>query len=563
MTPVVLLFIAIPVLALAVDVGRMAWNRRELQEVADLGAIDAMRAFGQCRETAGDPVAAAQASALRNGYDGNLALAPNAVQIGSVSTLASGVRQFTAGGVAATATAVRVFATRRVPFTMIASALLPGDATLQVEAVAAREAVASISAGSFAARVDTSDSSLLNPFFGGMLGGNVALTAVSYQGIAAANFTVGDLVAAANVGSVDELLALELSSTQYLDLLGDALSDSGNASAAASLNMMAAAADSALSVSLASVLDIAAGSGDAALDAQLNAFDMLDVGAQVARGDSAILIDPLTVSVPGVTASAKIRIIQAPRIAVGPPGKNAAGEWNTQVRTGQVRMAVHLAVGSIAIFGSGAAVSVDLFVEGAQTKAHLDAIDCADASDPVHRAFVGAEPGLVRLGIGKYPNFQTSPDPVATDLVNPLMLTITLPLVGTVTVPVAKVTGFSDVPYQSSGEDLQFDGPFVPQIDEPSDDNTQTVGTPLGDGISTALSTLLSSSQLQVSLLGSTTLTVSQTNSAIAAVTNQLQPVFDAIDAPITQLFAMTGITLGGADITLLSLNADQPALAR
>jgi uncharacterized membrane protein len=66
--------------------GALAWNKRELQEVADLAAIDAMRAFGQCREDSGDPVAAAQASAVRNGYDGNLAAAPNQVEIGNVST---------------------------------------------------------------------------------------------------------------------------------------------------------------------------------------------------------------------------------------------------------------------------------------------------------------------------------------------------------------------------------------------------------------------------------------------------------------------------------------------
>jgi len=145
-TPVVLLSIALPVLALAIDVGRLAWDKRQLQEIADLGAIDAMRAFGQCTENAGDPVAAAQASAVRNGYDGNLAAAPNKVEIGSVTRQAGGVREFTAGGTAATATAVRVFATRQVPFTMIASAIMPGEATLQVEAVAARKAVAGIEA---------------------------------------------------------------------------------------------------------------------------------------------------------------------------------------------------------------------------------------------------------------------------------------------------------------------------------------------------------------------------------------------------------------------------------
>src|SRR5258706_14818610 len=123
---------------------------------------------------------------------------------------------------------------------------------------------------------------------------------------------------------------------------------------------------------------------------------MLSVGAQVARGDAAVVVNPLGVTIPGVaTASAQLRIVQAPRIAVGPPGHNSAGEWNTTVRTGQVRMTIKLALtDNLSVIGSQP-VSVDLFVEAAQTEAHLAAIDCADASDPVHRVVIDAEPGLV------------------------------------------------------------------------------------------------------------------------------------------------------------------------
>jgi tight adherence protein G len=564
-TPAVIL-LAIFVSALAVDVGRLAWNKRQLQEVADLAAIDAMRAFGQCRETSGDPVAAAQASAVRNGYDGNLASAPNKVEIGSVSK--GGVREFTAGGTAATATAVRVFATRQVPFTMIASALLPGQATLQAEAVAARTVKGSLSAGSFAARFDTSDSPTWNKVLPPLLGGPVSLSAVSYQGLANATFTVGDLVAAANVGSLDELLDLQLTGPEYLSLLADALSDGGDASAAATLESIAGAVDAGLSVTLGDILDVAAGASDAALDAQLNALDMLAVGAQVARGDAAVSINPLGITVPGVTkATAQLRIVQAPRIAAGYPGKDANGEWNTTVRTGQVRMAITLELTALGLLGNQL-VSVKLFVEAAQTQAHLAAIDCADASDPVHHVVVDAEPGLVRLGIGEYPDFNNSPDPVPTRLVG-----LNLPLFG----EVASVTGFADMPFQSAGMDLRFDGPFVPQIDEPSDDNTQTVGTPLGDALSNALDTLLAQTTLTVVPKPPLPpLSITQKNSALTAVTNKLSPVLTALDGPLGAIFDTLGISLGGADITIVSVSSgpkapneiqengiQQPALAR
>ena len=62
------------------------------------------------------------------------------------------------------------------------------------------------------------------------------------------------------------------------------------------------------------------------------------------------------------------------------------------MRTGQVRMAITLKLPALSLLGSQT-VWAKLFVEAAQTQAHLAAIDCADASDPVHRVVVDAEPG--------------------------------------------------------------------------------------------------------------------------------------------------------------------------
>jgi hypothetical protein len=106
---------------------------------------------------------------------------------------------------------------------------------------------------------------------------------------------------------------------------------------------------------------------------------------------------------------------------------------------------------------------------------------------------------------------------VATNLVNLKLLGIT----------VAKITGFSDIPFQSADR-TSLRRPVRPQIDEPSDDNTQTIGTPVGSALSNALSTLLGSTQLQVVALGGPLLTVSQKNSALTALTSKLSPVLAA-----------------------------------
>jgi uncharacterized membrane protein len=72
-----------------------------------------------------------------------------------------------------------------VPFTLIASALLPGNATLQAEAVAKREArSAASSAGSFAGALRLERLVGFDKTLGALLGGNVSLSAVSYQGLA-------------------------------------------------------------------------------------------------------------------------------------------------------------------------------------------------------------------------------------------------------------------------------------------------------------------------------------------------------------------------------------------
>jgi uncharacterized membrane protein len=124
---------------------------------------------------------------------------------------------------------------------------------------------------------------------------------------------------------------------------------------------------------------------------------------------------------------------------------------------------------------------------------------------------------------------------------------------------VATITGFADVPFQSAGIDLRFDGPFVPQIDVPSEDNSQTVGTPLGDGVTNALATLLANAELEVVVLNPPGLSLGQTTTVLDGVTNVLQPALTAIDDQLLDLFNALGLTLGGADVTILWVGPNKP----
>ena len=79
-------------MALAVDTGRLWMQQRKLQSIADIASMEAARFIG-CNADTGNVLSAAQAAAARNGYSGQLSQNPNAVELGSVTTV-SGIREF-------------------------------------------------------------------------------------------------------------------------------------------------------------------------------------------------------------------------------------------------------------------------------------------------------------------------------------------------------------------------------------------------------------------------------------------------------------------------------------
>src|SRR5690606_34993650 len=93
---VMTLMIAVLFVTLVVDTGRLWMQKRQLQSIADIAAIEAGRSLG-CDQDIANVRAAAQAAAVANGFNGTLASAPNIVELGSVTTNAANVRQFVSG----------------------------------------------------------------------------------------------------------------------------------------------------------------------------------------------------------------------------------------------------------------------------------------------------------------------------------------------------------------------------------------------------------------------------------------------------------------------------------
>jgi uncharacterized membrane protein len=207
--------------ALAVDTGRLMLEKRRLQAVADMAALDASSQSGSCGDgTLATAEAAAVASAARNNHlvSGTRTLV---VELGNYSKdEATGVRTWPPEDSALhdRPMSVKVTAGNTVPASLFAGGILGEEATLQASAVAQRQALAGFSGGSGLLSLDSKKSALLNPLLGGILGSSVNLTLVSYQGIAATNITLESLRIAAGVGTVQELLDANLTLVELLQI---------------------------------------------------------------------------------------------------------------------------------------------------------------------------------------------------------------------------------------------------------------------------------------------------------------------------------------------------------
>jgi uncharacterized membrane protein len=516
---VVTLLLAVLFAALVVDSGRLWMQKRHLQTVADIASIQAARQLG-CGVVLANVVQAAQSAAVANGYTGNLANSPNIVDIVNVSTV-GGIRQFTTGGTGA----VRVYATREVPASLVAGGLLGGTVVLNAQAVSrADPAIAAFSAGSFAASIDTEDSVLLNGVFGDILGSSVDLDLMSYEGIAAADITLNDLLqASGQVGGLDSLLNTSMSLGSMFSLFATAMSNSGTANAAAIAGMQefASAAVGGTNLTLADVLSVATPDEEAAGKVGLNALSLITTTALIANGSNALSV-PLSVSVPAITSiTGQINVIEPPQMAIGPAASDG-GTICTTVSTAQVEAEVDVVI-TIPLL---AKIDMSLQAQVAQGSAGLGTISNDDGQTSVT---IQASPGIASL------------DMTNTAGTGPARITTLLNL------PIASIA--LDLPVQSaSAQAVVFD------VDHPIADHlpqTQTVSSPIGDSLEDALDDAGAVDVTVLSVLN-TALVNTVVSTIVTPLLGEIGRVF------LDPLLEMLGIRVGGMDVTLEGLQMRQ-----
>ncbi|QXZ13624.1 hypothetical protein KVQ82_26725 [Pseudomonas sp. AO-1] len=347
------LSLALVLMLLVVDTGRLYMEQRKLQRVVDSAALEAVSRGGNCQSGLSAATYAGQ-SAVRNGYivDGNNTLVTTC---GSVQTTATGLRAFTAD--ATQSTAVKVAASRTVTtsFAGGVQALFTGSAvslntTLNASAVAAQPTptVAQLNIRSNLASINTAQSNILNPLFSGLLGGNVNLTALGWDGLLNTDINLlsylNQLAINLNVaaGNYTQLLNTQATVTQLIQAAATVVQLNGaTATVITALGQLQVAAINAAPVKLGDILQLQTGTTAAGLDANLQLLQLIQGVVQLANSKSAVAAT-LPISVLGLAnVTVRVKVIEPPQFsAIGDPARakaNPLGPDRIYVRTAQIR----------------------------------------------------------------------------------------------------------------------------------------------------------------------------------------------------------------------------------
>lgn len=559
MTAVFILFIALGSAALVIDTGRLYLEQRSLQRIADAVALDTAQQSGLCGNGGtGDAIGLAQSAAVRNGFDGEFGASGNEVLLGRLED-AGGRWQFFPDE--DNPEAVHVQVSRTVPASLIVGGLFGHEVTLSKQATARRIPRATLSVGSGLLSVDSTQSPVLDAVLGGLLDTEVTLDAVSYEGLANARVTLADLVAESEVGTVDELLETSLTLGEMLELFARA-ADRGNV-ASASLNGLLEGSGEIrnATLSLADILDVVTPTSDAGLQADIGLLDLISAAALFANRENAVTL-PLGASLTvgglaNVAAELELFVIEPPQIAVGPPGRDADGNWRTRAHTAQIRANLNVETGLNLLGLVNAQALMGVALQSVTGTAWFKSINCSTyAAQSFDPAVIGAQTGLASLSLGRFVDPATGDSTVDNSQID-------ISLLGgqavSVTAELRVAEGDDRVELAASAvNDLEFFGPLadLPQSKSIANENPAAA---LGQGLSDLAANLdveVEATVLGLDLLGVLSALVnSLLNNLPAVLLNQLlRPLLTGVDALLVPILNVLGISVATADVMLVDV---------
>lgn len=547
----------------SIDIGYVFYGQRQLQKMADLAAVSGAQQLKRAADlsaTSASVLAAVQGTAAQNGYKAAVTTGCNDVATGAADGMRSCLglwdpgnpgngdskRHFNAGYNPATVApnAVRVQATMTLPVLFV----FPGSSgrQLRAEAIAAGSPpVASFSLGSGLLDVNTA-----NGLLGALLGPNVVVkfSAADWSGLVGTQISLEQLRIAAGVGTIDQLLGLQLSLRDFYALVlkaagRDSLLSTAIGTPATTLGVGGVGA----AVSLGQLLDLGvlAPAASSAAEVGLNVASLLGLGAQIARGTSATDLNVgLTLPLEVASVKTTLRVIEPPVLAVGPVRQTGGTPaWATSAVTGQLGVGVLVSaklldLPSIALLPPlKLQLQLPLYIKAAQASASLTDLQCsATATD--RRARVNVVPRVATVCFA---------NDAGTDCAIGLAKLGTVPLVGTLYTAV----NTSATSTAGAGTDLLM---------APKTTASATAQSPLPDLVNGLVGNL----QLKLDGgLGSFLQPVLDTVLAVVkpVVTTGLAPLVTLVNNVLFATLNSLGIRLGNADLWMNGIDCNNAEL--
>lgn len=569
----ILLFVA-----LAVDTGRLYYEKRILQQQADLAAIQASQLYCSGFDSAEAVSTGIRDTLINHGFNPDATENSLAVNLGTLA-VNNNRREFTSS---AEFQSVQVVLSRTVASSLFAGSVF-NNITLTATGVAERDLIATLSAGNALISVNSDQSDVLNSILGGLLGGSINLSAASYQGLIDGAVTFGELTTelssagllAAGAG-LNDLSNLSLTVSQLLTAIGSAITVSGGSSAAVTdiLNAAIAAGSAGETVDLSNILEVDDDyvGNSQSQDSEVSPLQLITASLMdINLGDTLnINITADTSSLPIIqdlfgntlNQTVQMAINRGPTIAVGRFGYDTLGLPRTRARAAALDLVtdVNLNFGPGSSGALNALLGTLLTVNGnitvatstAENEAWLDQISqCPRLLSRIFDFTVGTSPGAVSAEIrGANPG-----DPAN------LSVDLTLGGLGLVETDV-DVSGSLPIANASDGSiPFSLDLSQADALPSEEGSSSTTLSGAISNGVSTAGSSLVSG--ISATVLGlPVTLSTSNQNALTNNLLTALAPILGGVaELALDPVMEALGMAVGEVRVQILDVEEGQSEL--
>jgi uncharacterized membrane protein len=522
--------------ALAVDVGAIFLQSRQLQGIADLAAISGANELDNASS-------AVSTTTNLNAWRSGAIKAKTTVGTYRPAAGVAPTDRFSTGGPTPNAVRVKLEAPATVYFARIFTH--KSYITISRTATAARPELASFEIGS---RLAALRGGVANAALSALTGSSVSLTVMDYNALVTADVDLLGYMKALQThahlegASFDKALAAEINNREALNVLADTLASGGNVSAAAALRKVATAANQD-PAQLQKLFDLGPyGAFDrlnetGGSEVRVNALDIANALLMLSKEGRQVKLD-VTAAAPGLaSADAWLAIGERPNQS---PWLAIDDDGGVTVRTAQARLYLETKIAPGLLGASGVAnVRLPLLVELASAEARLSDIDCKSAR-AARSATLDVRPSLGRAAIAD----------IDVTKLNDFKTTLTESPAVLAQILLIKIKGQAGV--DIGGHQWQSVKFTQAEID------ARTVRTVQTNDIAEAtVTSLLGDLNVTISPLGGLGL---GKNAILAALSGVLSGATPAIDNVLIGITDILGLHLGEADVRVNGLRC-KPAV--